>query len=66
MDVEIDLHRQSIRMMAAVAVAERLHVWQVNFEAAFLNSNTKEEIWMQQPPGYEVKGREDEKQGRCR
>ncbi len=52
---------ESIRMMAAVAVAERLHIWLIDFEAAFLNSDTTEEIWMDQPSGYEVEGREGEK-----
>ncbi len=45
----------------AVAVTQRLYVWQVDFEAAFLNSTTKEEIWMEQPAGHEVPGREREK-----
>ncbi len=48
-------------MLCAVAVTQGLFVWQIDFEAVFLNSITREEIWMMQPPGYEVKGCKGEK-----
>jgi hypothetical protein len=49
---------ESIRMTAAIAAQRNLHLWQVDFEAAYLNSETKEEIYMEQPRGYEVPGKE--------
>lgn len=50
---------ESIRMTAAIAAAKDLHLWQIDFEAAYLNSTTTEDIWMEQPRGYEVAGKED-------
>ncbi|KAF7353204.1 Gag-Pol polyprotein [Mycena sanguinolenta] len=44
---------ESIRMTAAIAAVNNLHLWQIDFEAAYLNSETKEEIYMEQPRGYE-------------
>ncbi|KAF7372247.1 Gag-Pol polyprotein [Mycena venus] len=49
---------ESIRMTAAIAAKQNLHLWQIDFEAAYLNSETKEEIYMEQPQGYEVPGKE--------
>jgi hypothetical protein len=49
---------ESIRMTAAIAAKKNLHLWQIDFEAAYLNSETKEEIYMEQPRGYEVPGKE--------
>ncbi len=54
-------HLKSVRMLCAVAVTQGLYVWQIDFEAAFLNSNTRKEIWMDQLKGYEVKGHKGEK-----
>ncbi len=44
----------SVRMSAAVAAKLDLHLWQVDFVSAYLNSETKEDIYMRQPPGYVV------------
>lgn len=49
---------ESIRITAAIAAKQNLHLWQIDFEAAYLNSETKEEIYMEQPRGYEVDGKE--------
>ncbi len=49
----------SVRMSATVAAKLDLHLWQVDFVSAYLNSETKEDIYMRQPPGYVVKGQED-------
>jgi hypothetical protein len=50
---------ESIRMTAAIAAKKNLHLWQIDFEGAYLNSKTKEEIYMEQPHGYEIPGKED-------
>src|ERR1700761_335975 len=49
---------ESIRMTAAIAAKQNLHLWQTDFEAAYLNSETQEQIYMEQPQGYEVAGKE--------
>ncbi len=48
---------ESVRMSAAVAAKLDLVLWQVDFVSAYLNSETKEDIYMRQPPGYVVEGR---------
>ncbi len=50
---------ESVRMMAAIAASMDLHLWQVDFVSAYLNSETKEDIYMRQPEGYVVPGEED-------
>ncbi len=35
---------KSIRITAVIATSCNLYLWQINFEAAYLNSTTKEEI----------------------
>ncbi len=50
---------ESVCMSAAIAAKLDLHLWQVNFVSAYLNSKTKEDIYMNQPPGYVVEGQED-------
>lgn len=51
---------ESVRMSVAIAAKLGLHLWQVDFVSAYLNSETKEDIYMRQPPGYVVHGHEDE------
>ncbi len=46
-------------MSAAVTAKLDLHLWQVNFVSAYLNSEMKENIYMCQPPGYVIEGQED-------
>lgn len=50
---------ESVRMSAAVAAKLDLVLWQVDFVSAYLNSETKEDIYMRQPPGYVVEGQEE-------
>jgi hypothetical protein len=49
---------ESICMTAVIAARHNFHLWQIDFEAAYLNSETKEEIYMEQPRGYEVPEKE--------
>ncbi len=52
-------HLKSVQMSAAVAAKLDLVLWQVDFISAYLNSETKEDIYMWQPPGYVIEGQED-------
>lgn len=49
----------SFRLLFAMAAAEGLPVSQVDIVTAFLNGDIDEEIYMQQPHGYEVAGKEN-------
>ena len=49
----------SLRLILAIAVSFDLELWQVDFESAFLNGRMKEEVYMRQPEGFVVKGKED-------
>ena len=50
---------ESIRTILALAVEHDLEVHQMDVSAAFLNGDLKETIYMKQPPGYEVPGKEN-------
>ena len=47
----------SIRTILSLVVAEDLHLEQLDVKTAFLHGDLEEEIYMQQPQGYEVKGK---------
>jgi transposase InsO family protein len=51
-------HFDSIRMLLVVAVHLKMDVQQMDVKTAFLNGTLDEEIFMSQPPGFEVKGQE--------
>ena len=48
----------SIRMLIAIAVLHNLDIHQIDVKTAFLNSELNEEIYMEQPKGFIVKGQE--------
>ena len=48
----------SIRTILSLVVVEDLHFEQLDVKADFLHGDLEEEIYMQQPQGYEVKGKE--------
>ena len=52
---------ESVQMTAAVAANCKLNLklWQINFVGAYLNSLTKEDIYMKQPEGFIEVGYED-------
>ena len=52
-------HLSSIRVLLAFAAENKLQIHQMDVVSAFLNGELKEEIYMRQPPGYELKGKEE-------
>ena len=47
---------ESVRLLCAIAASQRLHLWQVDFVSAFLNSDSSFEVFMEQPKGFEKGG----------
>jgi hypothetical protein len=50
---------ESIRMTAAIAANNNLKLWRINLVGAYLNSITKEDIYMKQLEGFVEPGYED-------
>ena len=50
---------ESVRMTAAIAAKLDLKLWRIDFVGAYLNSLTKEDIYMKQPEGFVQPGLED-------
>ena len=50
---------ESVRMTAAIAARYDLRLWRIDFIGAYLNSLTKEDIYMKQPEGFVEPGYED-------
>jgi Reverse transcriptase (RNA-dependent DNA polymerase)/Pol polyprotein, beta-barrel domain/GAG-pre-integrase domain/gag-polypeptide of LTR copia-type len=50
---------ESVRMTAAIAARRNLKLWRIDFVGAYLNSLTKEDIYMKQPEGFVEPGYED-------
>ena len=49
----------SIITILSLVVVEDLHLEQLDVKTAFLHGDSEEEIYMQQPQGYEVKGKKN-------
>jgi hypothetical protein len=49
----------TIRMVLATTTQHNWKVYQMDVKSTFLNGYLEEEVYVQQPPGYEVKGQED-------
>jgi hypothetical protein len=49
----------SIRNILSLVAVEDLHLEQLDVKIVFLHGDLEEEIYMQQPQGYEVKGKEN-------
>jgi hypothetical protein len=49
---------ESVRVLLAIATEFNLEIDQCDVKTAFLNGDLTEEIYMEQPEGYEVKGKE--------
>jgi len=50
---------ESVRITAAIAAKHNLKLWRIDFVGAYLNSLTKEDIYMKQPEGFIEPGFED-------
>jgi Reverse transcriptase (RNA-dependent DNA polymerase) len=50
---------ESVRMTAAIAAKFNLKLWRLDFIGAYLNSLTKEDIYMKQPEGFIEPGYKD-------
>jgi hypothetical protein len=53
------LKLQSLRILLAIANQRKMHIHQMDVKTAFLYGNLKEEIFMKQPEGFVVKGKEN-------
>jgi len=47
---------QTIRMILTIAAIEDMEIHQLDVKTAFLNGDLNEEVYMEQPDGYKVKG----------
>ena len=47
----------SVRTILSLVAAEDLHLEKLDVKTTFLHGDLEEEIYMQQPKGYEVKGK---------
>ena len=50
---------ETIRRVRAIFSQLELNVYQMDVKSAFLNGELKEEVHVEQPRGYEVKGKEE-------
>ncbi len=53
------VRQESLRMLIALSVQQDLKLQQVDVTTAFLNGSLEEEVFMRQPEGFEVKGKEN-------
>jgi hypothetical protein len=49
---------ESVRMLLAAAAQEGWYVHHMDVKSAFLNGELKEEVYVQQPPGFVADGHE--------
>ena len=52
------VRQESLRLLIALSVQYDLKLHQVDVATAFLNGTLEEEVFMRQPEGFEVKGKE--------
>lgn len=50
---------ETIKIVLALSAQHQLQVFQLDVMSTFLNGKLQEEIYVQQSPGYELKGEED-------
>ncbi len=50
---------ETIRLVLALAAQFKLTVYQLDVKSAFLNGELEEEVYVEQPQGYVIKGKED-------
>ncbi|WOG95118.1 hypothetical protein DCAR_0314420 [Daucus carota subsp. sativus] len=49
----------TIRLLTAIAAQNQWKIFQMDVKSAFLNGYLEEEVYIEQPPGYVQKGKED-------
>jgi hypothetical protein len=49
---------ESVRLLFALAAQEGWRVYHMDIKLAFLNGELKEEVYMHQPPGFAIPGKE--------
>jgi hypothetical protein len=49
---------ESVRLLFALATQEGWRVHHMDVKSAFLNSDLKEEVYVHQPPGFAIPGKE--------
>jgi hypothetical protein len=49
---------ESVRLLLALVAQESWHVHHMDVKSAFLNSNLKQEVYVHQPPGFAILGKE--------
>lgn len=54
------VRQTTLRTLLTIARRDKLQVRNYDIKNAFLNGNLTERIYMQQPKGYEVKGKEQQ------
>jgi hypothetical protein len=52
-------HLETIRLIISLAAQNKWQIYQMDVKSAFLNGHLEEEVYVQQPLGYVVKGHED-------
>ena len=49
---------ETVRIVLSIAAKQKWKVYQMNVKSAFLNGVLKEEVYVEQPLGYEIEGQE--------
>lgn len=50
--------KNTIKVVLAIASHNKWHVYQMDVKSSFLNGIIEEEVYVNQPPRYEIKGQE--------
>lgn len=50
---------ETVRLIIALASWKNWELWQLDLKSAFLNGSLEEEVYITQPPGFEIKGSEN-------
>jgi hypothetical protein len=49
----------TVRTVLAIVVQNKWHVYQMDVKSTFLNGHLEEEVYVEQPQGYEIPGQEN-------